>query len=123
MVEVSLIANIANNTFKASCWLFLTIKRRFSFEFVQGIFLEVKESNSLIAPVQSYSDVAFDFPDLILGQVAWKQLSPQINQLVHHVTELVKEVYFMLLWRKKNEQESQIFISSIHSRQTSLKSD
>lgn len=80
-----------------SCWFFPTIKKSFSPEFVQVIFWKVKESNSLIAPVQPYSDVAFDFTDLILGQVAWKQLSPQINQLVHHVTELVEEVDFMLL--------------------------
>ncbi len=90
-------ANITNITFKATCWLLCTIKTSFSFEFVPGIFWEVKEINSLIAPVQSYSDVAFDFTDLILGQVAWKQLSPQINQLVHHVAELVKQVNFMLL--------------------------
>lgn len=146
MVEVSMIANIANNTLKASLpiytqdldlwklaiWLALLItplrhlagsslRLRQGFSFVQGIFLEVKESNSLIAPVQSYSDVAFDFTDLILGQVAWKQLSPQINQLVHHVTELVKEVNFMLLWGEKkyiymNKKGKYLFHPSTHDK-------
>lgn len=55
----------------------------------------------LIAPVEAYGDVTLDLANLILGQVAREHLPPEIDQLVHNVTQFIEEVHFILLWWEK----------------------
>lgn len=45
---------------------------------------------SLIAPVQADGDVSLDVPTLVLGQVTRKQLPPQVDELHHHMADLVE---------------------------------
>lgn len=57
--------------------------------------------DSLVAPVQAHSDVAFDLPQLLLHQVGRQHLSAQVDQLVHHMTQLVEQVHLVLLQGEK----------------------
>lgn len=54
-------------------------------------------AHSLIAPVKPYSDVALDLPGLVLGQVALDELSAQVDELVHHVAQLMEQVHLVFL--------------------------
>lgn len=53
--------------------------------------------SSLVAPVQSDGDVAFDVSALVLGQVTRQELPPQIDQLHHHMTKFVEQIHFVFL--------------------------
>ena len=53
--------------------------------------------HSLVAPVQSHSDVSFDLAGLVLGQVTLDQLAAQVHQLVHHVAQLMEQVHLVFL--------------------------
>lgn len=46
--------------------------------------------NSLIAPVKPYSDVPLDLTSLVLGEVTLDQLPTQVDELIHHMTQLMK---------------------------------
>lgn len=56
---------------------------------------------SLVAPVQADGDVSLDVPALVLGQVTRQQLPPQVDELHHHMAELVEEIHSVLLGEKQ----------------------
>lgn len=61
-------------------------------------------AHSLIAPVKPYSDVALDLTGLVLGQVPLDQLPAQVDQLVHHVAQLMEQVHLVFLWEQWNTE-------------------
>lgn len=61
-------------------------------------------AHSLIAPVKPYSDVALDLPGLVLGQVALDELSAQVDELVHHVAQLMEQVHLVFLSEQRNTE-------------------
>lgn len=61
-------------------------------------------AHSLIAPVEPYSDVALDLPGLVLGQVALDELSAQVDELVHHVAQLMEQVHLVFLSEQRNTE-------------------
>ena len=52
---------------------------------------------SLVAPVQSDGDVSLDVSALVLRQVARQELPPQVDQLHHHVPDLVEQIHLVFL--------------------------
>lgn len=52
---------------------------------------------SLVAPVQPDGDVSLDVAALVLGQVTGQQLPPQVDELQHHVADLVEQIHFVFL--------------------------
>lgn len=57
-------------------------------------------AHSLVAPVEAYGDVALDLAALVLGQVPLDELPPQVDELVHHVAQLMEQVHLVLLWEQ-----------------------
>ena len=64
-----------------------------------ALLLFVFVGHSLVAPVQSHSDVSFDLTGLVLGQVTLDQLPPEVHQLVHHMAQLMEQVHLVFLRR------------------------
>lgn len=58
---------------------------------------------SLVAPVQSDGDVSLDVSALVLRQVTWQELPPQVDQLHHHVADLVEQIDFVFLMDTERE--------------------
>lgn len=54
-------------------------------------------AHSLIAPVKPYSDVALDLTGLVLGEMPLDELPTQVDELVHHVTQLMEQVHLVFL--------------------------
>lgn len=54
-------------------------------------------AHSLVAPVEAYSDVALDLAGLVLGEVPLDELPPQVDELVHHVAQLMEQVHLVFL--------------------------
>lgn len=67
-------------------------KQMFGFSF----FLS-KQAHSLIAPVQPHGDVALDLTSLVLGEMTLDQLPTQVDELIHHMTQLVEQVHLVFL--------------------------
>lgn len=57
--------------------------------------------SSLVAPVQSDGDVPLDVSALVLRQVTGQQLPSQVDQLHHHVTDLVEQIEFVFLKQRE----------------------
>lgn len=55
---------------------------------------------SLVAPVQSDGDVSLDVSALVLRQVTGEKLPPQVDELHHHVADLVEEIHFVSLMER-----------------------
>lgn len=55
------------------------------------------KSNSLIAPVKPYSDVPLDLTSLVLGEVTLDQLPTQVDELVHHMAQLMEQIHLVFL--------------------------
>lgn len=58
----------------------------------------------LIAPVKSYGDVPLDLASLLLREVTLNQLPTQVDELIHHMTQLMEKVHlvFLLKLSKQN---------------------
>lgn len=54
---------------------------------------------SLIAPVEPHGDVPFDLASLVLGEVTLDQLTAQIDELIHHMTQLMEQIHLVFLWK------------------------
>lgn len=52
---------------------------------------------SLIAPVESDGDVTLDLTSLVLSEVALDQLPTQVDELIHHMTQLMEQIHFVFL--------------------------
>lgn len=61
-------------------------------------------AHSLIAPVKPYSDVAFDLTGLVLGEVPLDELPAQVDELVHHVAQLMEQVHLVFLLEQPSEE-------------------
>lgn len=61
-------------------------------------------AHSLIAPVKPYSDVALDLAGLVLGEVALDELPTQVDELVHHVAQLMEQVHLVFLWEQRETE-------------------
>lgn len=61
-------------------------------------------AHSLIAPVKPYSDVALDLSGLVLGEVALDELPTQVDELVHHVAQLMEQVHLVFLLEQRNTE-------------------
>lgn len=62
---------------------------------------------SLVAPVQSDGDVSLDVSALVLRQVTRQQLPPQVDQLHHHVADLVEQIHLVFLTEGQTERETE----------------
>lgn len=60
---------------------------------------------SLVAPVQSDGDVSLHVSALVLRQVTGQELPPQVDELHHHVADLVEQIHFVFLMEGKRERE------------------
>lgn len=58
---------------------------------------------SLVAPVQSDGDVSLHVSALVLRQVTGQELPPQVDELHHHVTDLVEQIHFVFLMERERE--------------------
>lgn len=56
--------------------------------------------HSLIAPVQTSSDVSLDVLHSVMGEMANKDLPPQVQDFIHYVPQPVKEIPLIPLWDK-----------------------
>lgn len=56
---------------------------------------------SLIAPVQTSSDVSLHILHSIMGEVANKDLPSQVQDFIHYVPQSVKEIPLISLWDKE----------------------
>lgn len=65
---------------------------------------------SLIAPVQPYGDVPLDLASLVLSEVALDELPTQVNELVHHMAEFVKQIHFVFLLKKPKKSQLRLYI-------------
>lgn len=54
-------------------------------------------SYSLVAPVKPYSDMPLDLASLVLGEVTLDKLPTQVDELIHHVTELMEKIHLVFL--------------------------
>lgn len=61
-------------------------------------------SSSLIAPIQACSDVLFDVLHAVVGQVTDQNLTPQIQDLIHHMPQPVEQIPFILLWGREKHR-------------------
>lgn len=57
---------------------------------------------SLIAPVEANGDVPLDLASLVLREVALDQLPAQVDELIHHMTELVEQIHLVFLSSQKD---------------------
>ncbi len=63
--------------------------------------LSVKhKGNSLIAPVEPYGDVPLDLTSLVLCEMTLDQLPTQVDELVHHMTQLVEQIHLVFLLKQ-----------------------
>lgn len=62
---------------------------------------------SLVAPVQSDGDMSLDVSALVLRQVTRQQLPPQVDQLHHHVADLVEQIHLVFLTEGQTERETE----------------
>lgn len=60
-------------------------------------FFSSKRAHSLIAPVQSYSDVTLDLTSLVLGEMTLDQLPTQVDELIHHMAQLMEQIHLVFL--------------------------
>lgn len=60
----------------------------------------MERAHSLIAPVEPYSDVTLDLTSLVLGEVSLDQLPTQVDELIHHMTQLMEEIHLVFLLRQ-----------------------
>lgn len=56
--------------------------------------------HSLIAPVETSSDVSLDILHSIVGEMANKDLPSQVQDFIHYVPQAVKEIPLIPLWDK-----------------------
>lgn len=56
--------------------------------------------HSLVAPVQTSCDVSLDILHSIMGEMANKDLPPQVEDFIHYVPQPVKEIPLIPLWDK-----------------------
>lgn len=61
-------------------------------------------AHSLIAPVKPYSDVALDLAGLVLGEMPLDELPTQVDELVHHVAQLMEQVHLVFLWEQRETE-------------------
>lgn len=57
-------------------------------------------AHSLIAPVKSYSDVTLDLTSLVLGEMTLDQLPTQVDELIHHMTQLMEQINLVFLLKQ-----------------------
>lgn len=65
----------------------------------------------LVAPVQTGSDVLFDVPHAVVGQVTHQNLPPKVQDLIHYVPQPMEQIPFILLQdreRGRNKLKSQM---------------
>lgn len=58
------------------------------------------ERNSLIAPVEPHGDVPLDLTSLVLGEVTLDQLPTQVDELIHHMAQLMEQVHLVFLLKQ-----------------------
>lgn len=66
------------------------------FGFLSFLFFQSK-AHSLIAPVQPHGDVALDLTSLVLGEMTLDQLPTQVDELIHHMTQLMEQIHLVFL--------------------------
>lgn len=59
-----------------------------------------EHAHSLIAPVEPDGDVPLDLTSLVLGEMALDQLPTQVDELVHHMTQLVEQIHLVFLLKE-----------------------
>ena len=58
---------------------------------------------SLVAPVEPHCDVPLDLTSLVLGEMTLDQLPTQVDELVHHMTELMEQIHLVFLLKQPKE--------------------
>lgn len=57
-----------------------------------------KHAHSLIAPVKPHSDVTLDLTGLVLGKMTLDQLPTQVDEFIHHMTQLMEKIHLVFLF-------------------------
>lgn len=57
----------------------------------------------LIAPVKSYGDVPLDLASLLLREVTLNQLPTQVDELIHHMAQLMEQVHLVFLLKSSKQ--------------------
>lgn len=70
---------------------------------------------SLVAPVQPDGDVSLDVPALVLRQVTGQQLPPQVDELQHHVADLVEQIDFVFLVEREGRDGVSVWLQQTFS--------
>lgn len=60
---------------------------------------------SLVAPVQSRSDVLLDIPHAVMGEVAHQNLPPKVQDFIHHATKPAEHTPVILLLEEETREE------------------
>lgn len=56
--------------------------------------------NSLVSPVEPHGYVPFDLSSLVLGKVTLDQLPSQVDQLIHHMAQLMEQIHLVFLLKQ-----------------------
>lgn len=65
-----------------------------------------EHAHSLIAPVKSYSDVTLDLTGLVLGEMTLDQLPTQVDELIHHMAQLMEQIHLVFLLKQPKKRLS-----------------
>lgn len=71
------------------------------------------KSHSLIAPVEPHGDVALDLAGLVLGEVTLDQLPPQVDELVHHMSQLVEQIHLVFLFPPQKNNNTRVRCATV----------
>lgn len=64
---------------------------------------------SLVAPVEPHGDVPLDLAGLVLGEVTLDQLPTQVDELVHHMAQLVEQIHLVFLsWQETQQKRGSV---------------
>lgn len=78
---------------------------------------------SLVAPVESHGDVPLDLASLVLGEVTLDELPTQVDELVHHVAELMEQVHLVFLLTQGETQAAGFTIGCVSKLTVSVIGD
>lgn len=65
--------------------------------FWQTLKIHAPNANLLVAPIQTCRDVLFDVPHAVVCQVTHQNLPSQVQYLIHHVPQSMKQITFVFL--------------------------
>lgn len=69
-------------------------------------------AHSLIAPVKPYSDVTLDLTSLVLGEMPLDELPTQVDELIHHMTQLMEQIHLVFLLNQPRKDLVRIWDAS-----------